>query len=793
MSTLSKSNIAAILPLTEMQEALLLHHLAGEEDEGSILVEFQINGPLEPETFKIAWDMLIRQYDVLRSTVHWEKLKNPMQVVHHELAPTWQQEDLSHLDTAAQIQRIAALKSSIKNTPADLGGNPLLQFHLLKTGDTSHHFLWPCHHILLDGWSTSIIIQQLMEIYDELKISENSTRARAVPSLRAYIRWKNDRDKIATEAFWKSYLSNLKDYPLFTSSPTAAQRAVEVRKQFVLEAGETKRLAAYAGDLRISLNSLVQSLWGLLVIAYGRTGDVVVGATVSGRSNDFPKIEKLPGMFSRVQPVRFKVTPKCVLSEWLQSNQKNLLGVLEHEHTALKDIDAYCDWQLPSPLFDSIVIFENHPWSDLRGKTLSFDGFKGGLTSTYPVSLIVIPGTQLTFNFSFKEAMISEETMDWILRSWEELITHILNSDIELADVLVSKLSDRPKPLEIPDADIHVRKTEIISPANELESRLLSIWKRVLPEQEISTNANFFEIGGSSLMAIRMFAILEKELGMKESPTKLLLYPSIQELAGQLGEEQASWEYVIPLRETGQKTPVFCIHGGEGHVLFYQLLPKYLDPERPVYLVQPKGIDGEGPMHSSIQEMSADYLQEIQKVQANGPYNIVFFCYSALAIEFAKILKEQGEEVNLIITDSTAKEYKAKPKNRINNRFSSYVKRLSRYPFQTLKFSLVYRYRRLIEPFIFRLTGNKEAALLRKVRVQLQRIHADYEWNRFQSDCALILLQNEHPKLKEKKIDLWNHWCRGKVNVHYTPGNHLSIFEEPHVQSLGQIIESACN
>ena len=792
MSSLAKSNIAAILPLSEMQEALLLHHLSGGEDEGSLLVEFEISGNLDLETFKKAWNTLIRQYDVLRTSVHWEKIKSPMQVVHQELTPSWQFEELNEAETGTPTERLDEVRHQIRNTPINLSNSPLLHFHLLRISESSHHFLWPCHHILLDGWSTSIIIRELMQVYDALRISGDTEPVRSIPSLRAYTRWKNERDNKTTGTFWKSYLEDLKQYPLFSTTRSAVDGSQEIRDQVILNEGQTQQLTAYASDLRISLNSLVQSLWGLLVIAYGKKDDVVVGATVSGRSNDFPKMDELPGMFTRVQPVRFKVTPKCVLSEWLQANQKNLLGVLEHEHTSLKDIDAYCDWQLPSPLFDSIVIFENHPWSDLKGETLSFDGFKGGLTSTYPVSLIVIPGKQLTFNFSFKEALISDETRAWILESWKELISNLLEADIELANVLVSKLSEGPKG-ETQSLKHNKRIQQIIEPKNELETQLLSIWQRVLPGQTISADSNFFEIGGSSLMAIRMFALMEKELGFKESPTKLLLHPTIQQLASQLGAEEESWEFLVPLRTSGKKTPVFCIHGGEGHVLFYQPLPQYLDPERPVYLVQPKGIDGEGPMHQSIEEMSADYLREIRKVQPEGPYNIVFFCYSALAIEFGKILSAQGQKFKLIITDSAAKEYETAEKLSSNERVSRYLRRLFRYPLLTIRSSIIYRYRKAIEPLILKITGNKEAARLRKVRDQLHGNHAAYSWERFNSKCTLILLQKEHRDLREEKIRLWTYWSQNEVDVHFAPGNHLSIFEEPHVQSLGPIIESACN
>lgn len=333
-------------------------------------------------------------------------------------------------------------------------------------------------------------------------------------------------------------------------------------------------------------------------------------------------------------------------------------------------------------------------------------------------------------------------------------------------------------------------------PASKTEKQLIAIWEEVLQVSPIFTNDNFFEIGGDSMLSIKMFWLIEKKLHVKLPPTTLLSNPTIAGIARQIHNfhqpEEKKWEYLVPIRTHGNKLPLFCIHGGEGHVLFYKSIPDYIDSDRPVYFIQPKGIDGTGPMHNSIEEMSRDYISEILQIQGNGPYNLLFYCCSALVVEMTKQLQSMQKIANNIVVDSSPRNLPNTVQWTQKERFSHYMRKLIKYPVKTLNASLKYRYYRHLEPYYLKLRNDKVAQRLRRIRRQLQKVRYQYHWEKFDASITLILAKNEHSDIMKKDIALWNHWCKSGVGILMNPGNHFSLFDEPNVKTLGKNVEKAC-
>ena len=333
-------------------------------------------------------------------------------------------------------------------------------------------------------------------------------------------------------------------------------------------------------------------------------------------------------------------------------------------------------------------------------------------------------------------------------------------------------------------------------PLTKTEEQLVAIWEEILDFAPISTKDNFFEVGGDSLLAIRMFWMIEKKIGVKLAPTALYDNPTVSGIAKHLGKtskkDPADWKFLIPLRKEGDKNPLFCIHGGEGHVLFYRDLPKYLDRDRPVYTVQPKGINGGDLMHETIEEMAKDYISEIEQAHYDGPVNLLYFCYSALVVEMTRQLQALGRSVNLIVVDSYAGTVHKRPKRTLAKRLNTYAKNFVRNPFTTFKNSVTYRYRKHLEPYYIRLTGDKVSDRLRNIRKQLNVVQNRYSWEKFDANCSIILSKRHPKKLIESMIYAWKFWCLSDVNVLYTPGAHLQLFEEPNVKKLGVQVEEVC-
>jgi non-ribosomal peptide synthetase component F/thioesterase domain-containing protein/acyl carrier protein len=209
---------------------------------------------------------------------------------------------------------------------------------------------------------------------------------------------------------------------------------------------------------------------------------------------------------------------------------------------------------------------------------------------------------------------------------------------------------DRLALLSITPARSQSEKTAVDS-RDELEHQLTRIWQKVLGIKQIGINDNFFDLGGNSLLAVRLFTEIEREFAKKLPLATLFEAPTIEELANLLRRKgwSAPWSSLVTIKSGGSKSPLFCIHAVGGNVLSYRNLAKYLDDDRPVYGLQVRGLDGEQEPHTSIEDMAKDYVEEIRKIQANGPYFLGGHSFGGLvAFEMAQQLTQQGETVDLL-------------------------------------------------------------------------------------------------------------------------------------------------
>lgn len=795
-----KTDIEAILPLTELQQGMLVHHLSNPlHDEGFLHVGFRLKGSLNTHFFKKAWELSIKRHQVLRSSVHWENIRTPVQLIRGTSEPNWTILDWTHLSLAEQDIRLEALKSDQKGSGLDFKQNPLLNFYLIKMGQAEFFFLWPCHHLLLDGWSSSIIVKDLCAFYEGL-CKGTDRELETLPSLKTYYAWLKNKERNGAASFWSNYFAGYSKSHLFIRANAPIRSDGSIMECISLSVAESKKITEKARANLVSVNTMIQGAWSLLLSAYFNADNVVFGTTVSGRSNDFPNMDLLAGMFMNILPVSSIIVKQCSLIEWLQSFQKRQLVCLQYEETAFTEILSQVSNTKGGIRFDSLLVFENFPWKDLKCGDVEINDYGSGVTSNYPITLIIVPGTQMEFKFIFNADELNEGTKKWIMDNWERVLKLILSDGVtqvgEVLDGVGVFLHDDSEQKKSKALKIEALCVDYIAPRNEIEEQLVNIWKNLLGLDKVGVTDNYFELGGKSIMAVQMFVLIESKLGAKLPLTTLLFSPTIEQIAELLAKniksELPNRKFIVPLRTTGSEKPLFCVHGGEGHVLFYKLLPKYLKENRPVYLLQPRGIDGEGTMHASIEAMSKDYLSEMLEIIDDGTYNIMFFCYSALAIEMALLLQGMGKRANLIIVDSTAQSPAKIDQPSLRPRLKNYFLKIRYAPIMTLKSSIVYRYRQLLEPTYITFTQDKSTIALTKIRKHLDYVHGQYVWKKIDSPITLVLTEKEPIGSREEKIRLWEYWTNSKVKVYYNTGNHLNLFEEPHVRLLAKTVDEAC-
>ena len=212
------------------------------------------------------------------------------------------------------------------------------------------------------------------------------------------------------------------------------------------------------------------------------------------------------------------------------------------------------------------------------------------------------------------------------------------------------------KALPAPDGQHIQVHTEFVSPRDPFEQALAHIWARVLKVKRVGLRDNFFELGGHSFAAVRMLIEVRKLAG-KAIPLATLFEASTVESFAELLRRDGwtpSWASLVPIQPIGQRSPLFLVHGAEGNVLLYRQLTRYLEPEQPVYGLQSKGLNGDGSVNTTVEDMASRYIKEIITVQPRGPYFLGGYCMGgAIALEMAQQLTAMGETVGLVIMLAT--------------------------------------------------------------------------------------------------------------------------------------------
>jgi thioesterase domain-containing protein/aryl carrier-like protein len=343
-------------------------------------------------------------------------------------------------------------------------------------------------------------------------------------------------------------------------------------------------------------------------------------------------------------------------------------------------------------------------------------------------------------------------------------------------------------------SDSRKEEKEIFTPKNQLEEKLVEIWENILQFSPIHVTDNFFEIGGDSILSIQIVSKARQQ-GISISPNQLFEYQTIREIVESFSNEEnkiEKVEYIAPIREEGNKTPLFCIHSGGGHVFFYGLLKKYLKQGRPIYGVHPSTLDGKDKLFDNIEHMAESYLKSIRKIQPHGPYNLMVYCFStSVANEIAIKLKDTAEVVNIISVDTMASAWNATGIEALKARTSFFLKNLTRNPFRTIKLFFLERIW-IIEPLLVKFRGKEHEKELELLKANLRQISLDYKWEEtHNAKTTLILTDKKDNNFENFMIDSWEKYAKGGIKVLHTKGFHTTIFEEPDIAYVSEKIDEA--
>ena len=434
--------IEDVYGLSPMQQGLFFH--AQSEPDTPLYVN-QLTVPvtgLDADRLVQAWKTVTARHAVLRSSFEWPAgARAPVQIVQRAVHVPVRVEDWREGSAAPgaaiatpQTSALDALALEERARGFDLAVAPLQRLALVRTSDTQHHLIWTHHHILLDGWSAAALLAEVLRVY------RGDTLAAPAGQFRDYIGWLAERDAHADEAFWQHQLQALEEPCLLTGAgPQPGEGGQDGLHTLVLDPAVSDALANFAQQQRITLNTLAQGAWLLLLQRLTGRLQVCAGVTVSGRPEQLDHASAL-GLYINTLPLASDVPPSLTVGAWLRELQSRNADLREHGHVPLAHIQRWSG-HAGQPLFDTMIAFENYPVDAvLAGGTgeadLHFERPQAHERGHYAVALSVTAGDTLRVDFRHDLARVGEARMQEWAAAYARVLSQLARSgDGKLAGI----------------------------------------------------------------------------------------------------------------------------------------------------------------------------------------------------------------------------------------------------------------------------------------------------------------------------------------------------------------------
>jgi len=419
--------IEDLYPLSPMQEGMLFHSLYAPDSEiYTTQLVCELNGDLNEDIFETAWQAVVDAHAVLRTAFEWNAVPEPVQVVRRSVKVRLKREDWRSLGRKRQQDNLEEYLRRDREQGFDLKQSPLMRLALVRTADDENLFIWTSHHLLLDGWSLPIVLQDVLTAYDRLHDGERLS-VKPARSYRDYITWVKKQDLKEAESFWRQLLEGFESPALLGVPGNGGSAYAEQHVELAESA--TTRLQEFAQRHQLTQNTVLQGVWALLLSSHTEQDDVVFGVVVSGRSAGLAGVESMVGLFINTLPSRAKITPEAELLIWLKQLQAQQAEIGQFEYCPLARVQGWSDVEPGKPLFESIFLFENYPvWSERHGY-LRVGSVRSIERSNYPLTVWAIPDPKLVLRIGYDTCRFDDEWISELLRDYQNVLERITRAD----------------------------------------------------------------------------------------------------------------------------------------------------------------------------------------------------------------------------------------------------------------------------------------------------------------------------------------------------------------------------
>ncbi|MDY7019981.1 MAG: amino acid adenylation domain-containing protein [Cyanobacteriota bacterium] len=430
---MSKQDIIDIYELSPMQQGMLFHTLYTPNsgvyfEQRSCLISGELNTP----AFKQAWQQACARHSVLRTAFYWEELEKPLQVVYAQVNLPWVEENWQNLTANEQQNKLEAFLIADREKGFQLNQAPLMRCALFKIQENTYQFVWSHHHLLMDGWCNGLIIKEVLAFYEAFKQGQTLSPPTPHP-YREYISWLQQQDISEAENFWRKQLKGLTTPTQLSVDFYPENENIQAQEYLQFTPRETIEIQSFCQQNRLTLNTLIQAAWALLLSRYTGESDIIFGATVSGRPATLPGVESIVGLFINTLPVRVKVSPSTPLISALQTLQTQQIEREQYAYSSLIDIQQWSEIPTGTPLFESLVVFENYPVSldavlSQSNSSLKISQGRGFEKTNYPLALFVLPHSELLFRIDYSKSHFLPERVKQIIHHLKILLFDCINN-----------------------------------------------------------------------------------------------------------------------------------------------------------------------------------------------------------------------------------------------------------------------------------------------------------------------------------------------------------------------------
>ncbi len=533
LATILKSHPALedIYPLSPMQK-LFYSMEASAEQLGFEQWRFVLRGSLDTAALRRSWQRVVERHPILRTGFVSDGLRETMQVVLPARPVEWAEIDLRDLPEPEKQERLLQIVKIDRSRGFDLAAGQLLRLTILRTHNDEWQMLWSTHHLLIDGWSWPVIFDELAKFYPA-DISLPKPRP-----YRDYIGWTLNRSNVEAQTFWRDYLRDFTPKPLHIGQRPAAVPSVVSgfrEETACLEENITRALQNTSRENQITLNTVLQGAWALVLSHYQKTADPIFGAAYSGRPAELTGIEGMVGPCVNNLPVRAHIAAEMPISGWLAKLQSDQFAASQHQYNSIEQIQGWSGIPWRYRLFDSLIVFQNYASGEATerlGERLMVEVAEAPESTNYPLTLTVVPGSKLRLKMLYRSDQFEGNNIRRILSDLDAVLRKVSESPAARLGEIIGQLAAPPQAaMAVQPA---ITATGETMPRTEMEKIVAPIWQELFDNPSINLEANFFDLGGHSLLLVQAHRRLQQALKRTLSIVTLLQNPTVRGLSKQL-------------------------------------------------------------------------------------------------------------------------------------------------------------------------------------------------------------------------------------------------------------------